>query len=101
MYRSTYSTEFKGEVQTITLKRDPFYYGLGIYTDTSDTKWDVHAVIGGEKPYVQARRIDGHAIHSTATDATWSSCAWDPYYVRLASSALIKVKSAYKEKEIS
>jgi len=97
MHNLSWSTPYEEEVKTITLKRDPFYYGLGNYEDIDGTLWDVHAVLGfGNRPYIQARPVDDHYLYDTSRFGEGYSCSWQPYFVKMVSKDLIKIKSAYE-----
>jgi hypothetical protein len=76
----TKEAEIKGHLK---LKKDPFWYGLGIYEDEDGVRWDIHGVIGGKNPYVQARRIGLHPNYYGTHNGA-SSCGfhtWEPYTV--------------------
>lgn len=96
----TYSKPYQKEILTITLKKDPFWYGLGNYQDTDGVLWNIRGCIHtGEKPYIQARSINGtHVLDRTDVEACSAdySCVWIPYFVELEEPSLIKVTSAYQ-----
>jgi hypothetical protein len=85
MFSQTSRQEFKGEVKTLRLTRDPFYYGLGDYEDIDGVKWNVRCVIGiGERPYVNATRADNlHPYFGSTANEQFGlvTQSWEPYYV--------------------
>lgn len=81
--RLSYTSEFKGEVETLKLKQNPLYHGLGNYEDIDGNIWDIHGVIGNNgKPYVQARIVNANnPYYSTASYAhSYGTHTWIPYY---------------------
>jgi len=77
-------TEYKGEIKTLKLTKDPFRHGLGSYTDEN---WDVQCIVGKSysktgRAYVNARKeSDSPGYYSTATYANRNgSHTWIPYY---------------------
>ena len=82
----SYRTEFKGEVKTLKLKRNPLMHGLGYYEDQDGKQWDVRCVIGASftkdnKPYINARPVDNSPYYSTGNDGhQHGSHTWKPYY---------------------
>lgn len=86
MFRLSMTTPYKGEIKTLKLLRNPFYYGLGHYKDTEDRTWDVNMVVGGQggKSYVCARQVCGQSYYGTGTyDTTNGFHEWIPYYVEV------------------
>jgi len=78
----TKEAEIKGHLK---LKNDPFRCGLGNYKDTDGNLWDIHGVIGGVKPYVQARMVSMHPSYYGTHNGS-SSCGrhtWEPYTVEV------------------
>ena len=79
----TSKAEIKGHLK---LKKDPFWYGLGIYEDTSGVRWDVRGVIGcGKPPYVQARPVDNYPNYYGTHNGSSSNGFhyWEPYTVEV------------------
>lgn len=97
----TYTIPNKEKISTLILKRDPFYYGLGIYEDINDIKWDIHGCIGCvDRPYVWARQLDDHYIYDTSKMIESYHCKWKPYHVKLHDINNIRIKSAYLNETI-
>ena len=77
----TYSgfSEYAGEVETLRLKKDPFYYGLGHYEDIEGNTWDINAIINSK---VCARLISGQSYYGTGTnDNSFGYHEWIPFHV--------------------
>lgn len=71
---------------TLRLKRDPFWFGVGIYEDEDGVKWDIAGVIGiSPQPFVQARRVDECVeYYGTGTyDTRYGHHRWLPYAVEV------------------
>ena len=91
MFQLSQMQPYEGEIETLVFESDgkqnnPFWQGLGTYTDIRGRRWDVHGVIGvGEKPYIQARPIDDHVMYRTDYASCFQgySAKWIPYYVEL------------------
>lgn len=88
-----YRSEYKGEVKTLKLKRNPLMHGLGYYEDQDGKQWDVRCVIGASftkenKPYINARQVDiNNPFYSTATNGHQYGChEWNPYYFEVIDS---------------
>ena len=68
MLSMRWTTLHKGELKTIHLKKNPLRHGLGVYEDTGGERWDVRMVIGGQQPYVAARRVAAHSTFYATSD---------------------------------
>ena len=83
----SYSIPYNKSIQTLSFNKDPFIYGLGLYTDVHGIVWDIICLIGGKHPYVNARTADHHVLHSTCSEyCAQYSCTWEPYYVQVIES---------------
>jgi hypothetical protein len=86
MFNLSWTSEYKGEVQTLKLTSDPLYYGLGYYKDVDGNTWDVVCVVGGMhtptgRPYINARLVTDCAYYSTATYSNQNGLhQWKPYF---------------------
>jgi hypothetical protein len=88
---STWS-EYKGEIETLKLLKDPWRCGLGHYKDADGDLWDIHAIVG---KCVNARKIQGvgqNGYYGTGTDDFAGPTQyynpvhkWPPYYVEVVS----------------
>jgi hypothetical protein len=92
MFSLSYMSEYKGEIKTLKLKQNPFYFGLGYYEDVDGVRWDIVGVfgagaIGNEKPFVQARPVnDRMPYYSTATGSHSNGFhQWIPFYFEIVS----------------
>jgi hypothetical protein len=92
VFQANWTAEHKGETGTLRLRTDPFKHGLGHYTDVDGRTWDVRGIIGGTKPYVQARLLaDAPGFYSTSSSSDGAGSpsqqpmgwvhTWLPYYV--------------------
>lgn len=76
-WRSTY----EGEIKTLKLKENPFKHGLGYYEDIDGKTWDVVCIVGGDKPYVNARLVTNIPYYGTSTfDCSNGLHIWNPYF---------------------
>jgi hypothetical protein len=85
-FRASWLSSYKGKIETLRLKRDPFKCGLGIYEDADGVRWDVHGMQNSDAGRtVMARRIDdAPQYYSTASDGhSGGSHRWIPYYVEV------------------
>jgi hypothetical protein len=81
-----YTSKYEGEVQTLTLCRDPFHGGLGLYLDQDGETWDVRGVFGTTQPHptvVAARKDEMHPYFSDTSGDSYHFVqqTWLPYYV--------------------
>jgi hypothetical protein len=77
MYRIMTMTECSCQGH-LTFKRDPFYYGLGIYEDVNGVRWHIEGIFGRE--FVQAVPYnDNNPYFSTRSYSCWNSMKWLPY----------------------
>jgi len=92
MLNLSYTSEYKGEIKTLKLKQNPFYYGLGHYEDINGILWDIVCIfgagsVGNEKPYVNARPVNNSMPYYSTASGSHSngSHKWLPYYFELVS----------------
>lgn len=95
MFSLESSTEYKGEIETLNLKRNPLKFGPGYYVDVDGNTWDIYCVRGGKKPFINAREVDNMPRYSTSTHETSSiggtgsndgefiRYRWKPYYFNI------------------
>jgi len=81
MFKLSYTTPHLGEVKTIRLKRDPSWFGMGLYEDEKGSLWDINGVFGS---HVWARLYDSReAVYSTSSVSQGYSVTWEPYKVEV------------------
>lgn len=93
--RLSWRSEYKEEIQTLKLKRDPMCGGLGYYEDINGVTWDVTCIIGGAytesgKPYINARPVDGSPYYSTSVSGHSNGFhRWKPYYFEVVKETVL------------
>ena len=84
MLSLSYTTEHKGEMLTLKLKKNPMKHGTGWYEDTDGVEWDINCIMSDSegRPYVNARRISANnSYYSTASGASQDGHhEWIAYY---------------------
>lgn len=86
MTNLNWNTEYKGEIKTLKLKRDPSHGISGYFEDADGVTWDVKCYIGGMitengKPYINARPVDNSPYYSTDSESHSNGLhSWKPYY---------------------
>lgn len=89
-FRASWFGEYKGPINTLRLRRDPWKCGIGIYEDVDGIRWDVHGLFTGSKgKMIWARRVDdAPSYYSTATDACSGGFhRWIPYTFEVVEAA--------------
>lgn len=82
MFHLSYTTPYKGPIETLRFKTDPRRRGLGIYKDVEGVEWDVYAIMG---QHINARKVAEHPrYYGTAVgDNSNGSHEWIPYAVEV------------------
>ena len=86
MIRIQAEIPYTEEIKTLRLTRNPFYYGIGFYTDTDGVEWDIPAMgNNGTVRYVCARKVDHNMpYYSTCSwGNSYGNHQWIPYYVEI------------------